>query len=96
MHPTRTRISQLSASQYHRPSHVDLGLQLTILTAVFASGIKPDPTRHPGTGSPGRCDFAPIATWSLSYLGKKKNVRVRSDKLKQDKIIAGVDISTHS
>ena len=27
---------------------------------------------------------------------KKKNVRVRSDKLKQDKIIVGADISTHT
>ena len=38
MHPMRTRIGQLSASQYYRPSHVDLGLPLTILTAGFTSG----------------------------------------------------------
>ena len=50
MHPMRTRIRQLPAGQHHRPSHVDLGLPLTILTAGFASGTNPNPTRHPGAG----------------------------------------------
>ena len=71
MHPMRTRIGQLSASQYYRPSHVDLGLPLTILTRGFASGTEPNPIRHPGAGSPG-CEWAPYASWPhQSYLGKK-------------------------
>ena len=94
MHPRRTRIRQLSAGQYHRPSHVDLGLPLTILTAGFAWGTNPNPTRHPGAGNPGRCEWAPYTTWSQWYMGKI--VRVSSDKLKQDKIIVGADNSTHT
>ena len=31
----------------------------------------PNPTRHPGAGSPGRCEWALCAAWSQSYLGKK-------------------------
>ena len=57
----------ISAGQYHRPSHVDLGLPLTILTAGFASGTNPDPTRHPGVGSPRRYESAPYATCFQSH-----------------------------
>ena len=86
MHPRRTRVRQLSAGQYHRPTHVDLGLPSKILTAGFASGANPNPPRYPGDGNPGRCGWDPHATWSQSHLGKKEK-RVSSDKLKQDKII---------
>ena len=98
MHPGRTRICQLSASQCHRPKHFDLGLPSTMITAGFASGTNPNPSRHPGAGSPGRSEWAPYSTWSQSYLGKKKkkNVRVSLDKLEQDKIIEGADISPYT
>ena len=56
-------IRQLSAGQYHQPSHVDLGLPLTILTAGFASGTNPDPTRQPDAGSPGQYERAAYAAW---------------------------------
>ena len=71
MHPRRTRSGQLSAGWYHRPSHVGLGLPLTIITAGFTSGTNPNPTRHPYAGSPGRCEWAPYAGWSQSGLSKK-------------------------
>ena len=94
MHPKRTRIRQLSTGQYHRRSHVDLGLPLMIITAGFAASSNPNPTRHPGAGSPGRCEWTPYCMVSIAP--RQKEVRVSSDKLKQDKIIEGADISTYT
>ena len=38
MHPMCIQTRKLPASQYHPPSHVYVGLPVTILTADFASG----------------------------------------------------------
>ena len=71
MHTRRARVGQLSAGQYHRPSHVDVGLPLTVHAAGFTSGTNPNLTRHPYTGAPGRCEWALYARWSQSRAGKK-------------------------
>ena len=57
----RTRIWQLLAGQYYRPSHVDIGLPLTILAAGFASGTSPNPTKTPWR-SESWAKWAPYAT----------------------------------
>ena len=76
-----------------KESHVDLGLPLTILTSGLASSTNPNPTGHPGPGSPGRCEWAPC----LRGLNRTsaKNVRVLV-QAQTGRITEGADISTYT
>ena len=92
MYPRRTLIGQLSAGQYHQPSHVDLSLPLTILTTGFASGTNPKPTRLLGVLG----GVSGLRMLDGPNRASAKNVRERLDKLRQDQSIERADISTNT
>ena len=89
MHPMCIQTRKLPASQYHRPSHIHVGLPVTILTADFASGTNLNPDTLGLGVMAGVCGLRMLH-------GRNRTLTKSARVSKQDKFIERIDIATHT